>query len=157
VSIHASTPGGDLSKLRIDRDARPPRPWLAWTIMALLIAGGVAAYPRARAYVNERRAPEVEIAHVAAVPVAASGTTSLPVLVATGYVVARHSSDVGVKTGGRIAVLKFEEGTRVRKGDVIAEIEHADIEAQLEAQRASQKIPSVVETRIPLVLAEEPE
>ena len=56
-------------------------------------------------------------------------------LVATGYVVARHSSDVGVKTGGRLARLKFEEGTRVRKGEVIAEIEHADIDAQLEASR----------------------
>jgi len=65
----------------------------------------------------------------------ASGSTALPVLVATGYVVARHSSDVGVKTGGRLARLKFEEGTRVRKGDVIAEIEHADIDAQLEASR----------------------
>src|SRR5262249_6169833 len=59
----------------------------------------------------------------------------LPVLVATGYVVARHSSDVGVKVGGRIAKLRFEEGTRVRKGEVIAEIEHADIDAQLEAAR----------------------
>jgi RND family efflux transporter MFP subunit len=57
------------------------------------------------------------------------------VVVATGYVVARHSSDVGVKTGGRLAILKFEEGTRVRKGAVIAEIEHADIAAQLEAAR----------------------
>ena len=56
------------------------------------------------------------------------GSTALPVLVATGYVVARHSSDVGVKTGGRLASLKFEEGTRVRKGEVIAEIEHADID-----------------------------
>src|SRR5205823_2680831 len=63
------------------------------------------------------------------------GSTDLPVLVASGYVVARHSSDVGVKTGGRLARLQFEEGTRVRKGEVIAEIEHADIEAQLEASR----------------------
>ena len=63
------------------------------------------------------------------------GSTDLPVLVATGYVVARHSSDVGVKTGGRLARLRFEEGTRVRKGEVIAEIEHADIDAQLEASR----------------------
>ena len=31
------------------------------------------------------------------------GSTALPVLVATGYVVARRSSDVGVKTGGRLA------------------------------------------------------
>jgi RND family efflux transporter MFP subunit len=59
----------------------------------------------------------------------------LPVLVASGYVVARHSSDVGVKVGGRLARLRFEEGTRVRKGEVMAEIEHADIDAQLEASR----------------------
>jgi len=101
----------------------------------MLIAAGVAVYPSARAYVAERRAPEVEVAHAQAMPVQAGGSTSLPVLVATGYVVARHSSDVGVKTGGRLARLRFEEGTRVRKGDVIAEIEHADIDAQLEAAR----------------------
>src|SRR5262249_42975521 len=53
----------------------------------------------------------------------------------SGYVVARHSSDVGVKTGGRLARIQFEEGTRVRRGEVIAELEHADIEAQLEASR----------------------
>jgi HlyD family secretion protein len=135
VTIHAPTPGADLSKLRIDRDTRPPRPWLAWAVIAILIAAGVAVYPSARAYVNERRAPEVEIAHATAVTVSAGGSTSLPVLVATGYVVARHSSDVGVKVGGRLARLQFEEGTRVRKGDVIAEIEHADIDAQLEASR----------------------
>ncbi len=63
------------------------------------------------------------------------GSTALPVLVASGYVVARRSSDVGVKMGGRLARLRFEEGTRVRKGEVIAEIEHADIDAQLEASR----------------------
>jgi len=57
------------------------------------------------------------------------------VLVASGYVVARRSSDVGVKMGGRLARLRFEEGTRVRKGEVIAEIEHADVDAQLEASR----------------------
>ena len=107
----------------------------AWAVIAILIAAGVAVYPSARAYVNERRAPEVEIARATAVQVSASGSSALPVLVATGYVVARHSSDVGVKVGGRLARLKFEEGTRVRKGDVIAEIEHADIDAQLEASR----------------------
>ena len=92
-------------------------------------------YPNARAYVAERRAPEVETARVTQVVTTPGGSTALPVLVATGYVVARRSSDVGVKIGGRLARLKFEEGTRVRKGEVIAEIEHADIDAQLEASR----------------------
>jgi RND family efflux transporter MFP subunit len=92
-------------------------------------------YPNARAYVAERRAPEVETARVTQVITTPGGSSALPVLVASGYVVARRSSDVGVKMGGRLARLKFEEGTRVRKGEVIAEIEHADVDAQLEASR----------------------
>ena len=85
----------------------------------------------------ERRAPEVDLAPVTQVVQTAGQPAAVPVLVATGYVVARHSSEVGVKTGGRLASIGFEEGTRVRKGSVIAQLEHADIEAQLEAARRS--------------------
>jgi HlyD family secretion protein len=106
---------------------------VTWIVLAVLVAAAVVVYPSARAYVVERRAPEVEIAHATQMVTTAGGSTDLPVLVASGYVVARHSSDVGVKTGGRIARLRFEEGTRVRRGEVMAEIEHADIDAQLEA------------------------
>jgi RND family efflux transporter MFP subunit len=101
----------------------------------VLLAAGAAVYPGARAYLAERRAPEVDVARATQVVSTPGGSSDLPVLIATGYVVARRSSDVGVKTGGRLARLRFEEGTRVRKGEVIAEIEHADIEAQLEASR----------------------
>ena len=135
MTIPSGSSAGDLTRLRIDRDAAPRRPWLLWTVLAVLCASAVIVYPRARAYVAERQAPEVEIARATQVIAAAGGSTDLPVLVATGYVVARHSSDVGVKTGGRLARLSFEEGTRVRKGEVIAEIEHADTDAQLEASR----------------------
>ena len=135
MTIHTGSPAGDLSRLRIDRGAAPRRPWLLWTVLAVLVAAGVVAYPRARAYVAERQAPEVEVARATQVVAVAGGSTDLPVLVATGYVVARHSSDVGVKTGGRLARLRFEEGTRLRKGQVMAEIEHADTDAQLEASR----------------------
>jgi HlyD family secretion protein len=137
VTIHSDSPVGDLSRLRINRDAPPRRRWLPWAALVLVLAGAAAGYPKARAYLAERRAPEVDVAHATQVVAAAGGSTDLPVLVATGYVVARRRSDVGVKTGGRLARLKFEEGTRVRKGEVIAEIEHADIEAQLEASRRS--------------------
>src|SRR4051812_28415815 len=115
----------DLSRLRIDRDAAPRRAWMPWIV--LLVLGGVvaAAYPSARAYLAEQRAPEVEIVRATQVVTSPGGSAALPVLVASGYVVARHSSDVGVKVGGRIALLKFEEGTRVRTGAVIAAIEHA--------------------------------
>ena len=135
MTIHTDSPAGDLSRLRIDRDAAPRRRWLPWVVLVVILVAGVAVYPKARAYLNERRAPEVDVARATQVVTTPGGSTDLPVLVATGYVVARRSSDVGVKTGGRLARLKFEEGTRVRKGEVIAEIEHADIEAQLEASR----------------------
>ncbi|HEX3703100.1 MAG TPA: efflux RND transporter periplasmic adaptor subunit [Vicinamibacterales bacterium] len=136
MTIHSDLPAGDLSRLRIDRDEAPRRRWLLWAVLLLLGLAVVAVYPSARAYVAERRAPEVETARVLqlASP-SAGGSSDLPVLVATGYVVARHSSDVGVKVGGRLAKLGFEEGTRVRRGQVIAEIEHADVSAQLEASR----------------------
>jgi HlyD family secretion protein len=135
VTIHTDSPAGDLSRLRIDRNSGPTRRWVPWAILAVLTLAGAAVYPNVRALVAERRAPEVDVSHVTQVVVTPGGSTALPVLVASGYVVARHSSDVGVKMGGRLARLKFEEGTRVRKGEVIAEIEHADVDAQLEASR----------------------
>ena len=136
MTIHSDTPAGDLARLRIDRNSAPRRRWVPWAALVVLALAGVAVYPSARSYVAERRAPEVEIAHASRLAASAGGgSAELPVLVATGYVVARHSSDVGVKVGGRIARLEFEEGTRVRKGQVMAEIEHADVDAQLEASR----------------------
>jgi HlyD family secretion protein len=129
-------PTGDLATLRIDRDAAPRRVWLLWVILIVLAAAVALSYPSARRYIEDRRAVQVDVARATQMLApAADGSNALPVLVATGYVVARRSSDVGVKTGGRIATLAFEEGTRVRTGQVIAEIEHADIDAQLEAAR----------------------
>ncbi len=133
--VHTEPSAPDLSRLRIDRDVAPRLRWLPWVTVLVLGAGAAMLYPRARAYVAVRQAPEVEIARVTQVVTGPGAAAALPVLVASGYVVARHSSDVGVKTGGRIATLRFEEGTRVRRGEVMADLEHADIEAQLEAAR----------------------
>lgn len=103
----------------------------------VLAAACAAVYPSAREYYDRQRAPEVEVGRATEVAAARDGGSApIPVLVATGYVVARHSSDVGVKTGGRLQGLTFEEGTRVRAGQVIARIEHADLDAQLAAARA---------------------
>jgi RND family efflux transporter MFP subunit len=138
VTIHSDerpAPVGDLTPLRIDRDAEPRRRWVPWAVLLGLAIVAAAVYPSARAYVEERRTPEVEIAHAAQPVATRGGSTDLPVMVATGYVIARRRSDVGVKIGGRLGMIGFEEGTRVRKGQVIAQIEHADIDAQLEASR----------------------
>ena len=135
VTIHTDPSASDLSRLRINRDAPARLRWLPWVAVLVLTASAAGLYPRVRMLVAERQAPEVDVARATQIITKPGGSTALPVLVATGYVVARRSSDVGVKIGGRIATLKFEEGTRVRRSAVIAEIEHADIDAQLEAAR----------------------
>src|SRR5204862_3881688 len=115
-----NAPSTDLSQLRIDRDTGPRRRWVPWAVLLAIVVVAAAVYPSARAYVEERRAPEVEVARATQAVVAPGGSADLPVLVASGYVIARKSSDVGVKTGGRLARVAFEEGTRVRKGEAIA-------------------------------------
>jgi hypothetical protein len=102
VTIHTDSPAGDLSRLRIDRDAGPRRPWVTWAVLAILVAAGVVLYPSARAYVAERRAPEVEIGHATQVVTTAGGSTDLPVLVAS--VRGRPAQQRrGREDGGRIA------------------------------------------------------
>ena len=140
MSIHSeprSAPAGDLARLRIDRATAPRRRWLPWAIVVAVAAVAAAVYPSAREYLAERGAPEVDVVRSTQVLTSGAGPSALPVLVATGYIVARRSSDVGVKTGGRLQSLRFEEGTRVSAGQVMATIEHADLDAQLAAARAA--------------------
>ncbi|HKB16443.1 MAG TPA: efflux RND transporter periplasmic adaptor subunit, partial [Planctomycetota bacterium] len=58
------------------------------------------------------------------------------VLAATGYVVARKTSNVGSRVAGRIAELLFEEGTAVSKGQVLARLESREAEARVAEARA---------------------
>jgi RND family efflux transporter MFP subunit len=56
-------------------------------------------------------------------------------LVATGYVYARKRASVAPKIGGRVVRL-VDEGTKVKEGQVIAELESADAQAALAQMRA---------------------
>jgi RND family efflux transporter MFP subunit len=138
TSEERSASVSDLSRLRIDRDSAPRRRWIPWTLLVLAVAVAAWFYPSARDYYDRSRAPEVEIARATQIASPGNGApAAVPILVATGYVVARRSSDVGVKTGGRLQSVAFEEGTSVRRGEVIARIEHADLDAQLAASTAA--------------------
>ena len=63
----------DLATLRIDRNAARRRPWLPWVVLLVLAAGGAVAYPSARDWVDEQRAPEVDVARVTQMAATASG------------------------------------------------------------------------------------
>jgi RND family efflux transporter MFP subunit len=59
------------------------------------------------------------------------------VLTATGYVEAERKADLSPKITSRITELNVTEGTKVRKGDVIARLDSTDLEAQLAEARAN--------------------
>ena len=59
-----------------------------------------------------------------------------PLVTASGYIVARHRATLSAKVPGRVEWLGVEEGTRVRKGQVIARLENPDLQALCDQQRS---------------------
>ena len=54
---------------------------------------------------------------------------SLSILNASGYIVAQRKAAVASKITGRLVALKVEEGSKVKKGQIIAQMESADVSA----------------------------
>lgn len=124
----------DLSKLKIDRAGaadvsgrkRSPR-FLTGSAIAAVVALLAFFYFRSSAAV------EVESTTVAT----AFPSQSFTLLNATGYVVAQRKAAVASKATGRVEWLGVTEGSRVKKGDIIARLENADVSATLEQAAAN--------------------
>jgi RND family efflux transporter MFP subunit len=124
----------DLASLRIRRDQESPsgsggksRARGILIAAAVLVIGCVL-------YLLFARGGPIEVTTATADRLSPAGARSL--LTATGYVVAQRKADVASKGTGRLEVLNVEEGDRVHAGDVIGEIEAADVEAAFAAARA---------------------
>ncbi|HET9482187.1 MAG TPA: efflux RND transporter periplasmic adaptor subunit [Candidatus Polarisedimenticolia bacterium] len=127
----------DLSALRIQRDTddadRPRRGrrtllWLA-VLLAIVAAGWVAW----RGDWLPRAAPEVRVARPRLLQ--AGGVEER--LTATGYLVPQLKSVVSSQVSGRLEWLGVDEGSRVKKGDVIARLFNIDLAAMVAEARAS--------------------
>ncbi|MBA4393530.1 MAG: efflux RND transporter periplasmic adaptor subunit [Desulfobacca sp.] len=59
------------------------------------------------------------------------------VLNASGYVVAQRKAAVASKGTGRLESLAVEEGSRVKKGQILARLENADVQATLNQAQAN--------------------
>lgn len=113
----------DLSQLRIDRD-RPgatPRSALKW---AGALAG-VALLFVLTIFVLMRRSGGIAVT-VAQVAVVGGGGPGGIGITANGYVVARTRASVSSRISGRLARLDVEEGSVVRRGQVMARLDNAD-------------------------------
>jgi len=144
----------ELSALRIDRSRKSSSrgSLLAFAILFLALAaagGGVAWWILGDSL---ERTLEVK---TDTVRVMTLGQASR-VLTATGYLESRTQAAVGAKAPGRIAKMMVEEGDTVQEGDLLAELEHTDLDAMLASRKVEvlQREAELVESRNMLVLAD---
>ena len=138
----------DLSALRMERDEleyRPRRRWIGW-LVALLLLGGAAAW------VFLKPAPFLLTKVQTTTAQVVTPTEASTVLTATGYTYARERAAVGSRVIGRVVELKVDEGDRVKKGDVIAVLDSADLRASIQESEAL-----IVEAKARLANAEREE
>lgn len=127
----------DLSKLKIDRSdtakltsrKRRSRLMIKLVIIAALVLLVIA-------YFRSVTAVEVESATVTT----AYPSQSFTLLNATGYVVAQRKAAVASKATGRVEWLGVTEGSKVKKGEIIARLESKDVTAAMEQAAANVKV-----------------
>jgi RND family efflux transporter MFP subunit len=126
----------DLSALRIHRDEdeepgarRGVRVVLLGTVIILVAAALLVGYKMW----SSATMPEVEVGRA----LVESGNAGLGILTATGYIVADRKAAVSPKISGRLEYLGVDTGSRVNPGQIIARLEHRDLDAQLSDVKSS--------------------
>jgi HlyD family secretion protein len=118
----------DLASLKIDRNVRPRgRSPLGVIVPVLLLLGAAgAAYQFGLPYLEAAVfKTEVETTEVITVSPAQASVE----LTSTGYVVAQTLSSVAPKVAGKVKVQAVKQGAKVKKGDLLLEIDTADQQA----------------------------
>jgi RND family efflux transporter MFP subunit len=132
-----ATKDADLASLKIDRSfqrgnsprkSRAKRKILVGLVVALVLAAAII-------FLKELLNPAVEVQLATAALTSPSQNNT--VLTASGYVVARRKAAVASKGTGRLVLLNVEEGDQVKKGQLIARLEDADVVAARERARQS--------------------
>ena len=149
----AGTLKDDLASLRIERRdsprlspefAREPRRsigggkrggGLLASMLWLIPLGflGAAGYFGFKQYEKIRPKPEVNVALVQRMTAGEKDK----LLSAKGYVMSRHQAMIGAKIPGRVEKMLVEEGMKVKKGQILAILEHNDTLATLESRKAT--------------------
>jgi RND family efflux transporter MFP subunit len=128
-----------LNELRIGKDQRDDHaggsrwPWIVAALFVLALVAGAAAW---YLWVGRGQAFEVEAATATAPSVGGADTS---VLQATGYVTARRSATVSAQITGTLTEVLIEEGDRVEKGQVLAQLESSQQQAMLAQAQAGAR------------------
>src|SRR4030042_3868000 len=129
----------DLSKLKIDKSRegfqtkKGKKP--LYIVIAVAFAALIAVLFMAGVF---SPAPKVEVASV--VRIYPSATFTL--LNASGYVVPQRKSAVAAKVTGRLVGLFVEEGSTIKKGQLLAQLENDDLAASRKQAQANLTVAS---------------
>ena len=127
----------DLDRLRIERPSGEFRPAGSRRLRLIIgLVSGVLAI-LAVLYFWGPLSPAQEVAVTVAAKVYPA--QAYTVLNASGYVVAQRKAAVSSKSTGRLAFLGVEEGSRVKKGQVMASLENEDLTAARDQAAAQVK------------------
>jgi RND family efflux transporter MFP subunit len=105
--------------------------WLLWMIpLGILGGAGAVAY---RQYDQIRSKPEVTVGLVQTMTTGEAEK----LLSAKGYLKAEHQAMIGTKVAGRVLEMRVKEHDEVKKDEVMAVIEHYDLDAMIENRKAA--------------------
>jgi RND family efflux transporter MFP subunit len=125
----------DLASLKIDRSAQPRSGSGMWKpLVWLLVLGGAGygAYTFGLQYLKtEVLKTEVALTEISLYSPAQAAVD----LTSTGYVEPQVVTRVGAKIPGKVAHVHVREGDRVKAGQLLLELEHADRQAGIESAK----------------------
>ena len=96
---------------------RRRRRW-PWILAVLILLAGAGWFFAPRSFVVQ--AATVSLAYP---------SRTITTLTASGYIVAQRKAALATKATAQLVWLGVEEGSRVKKGDILARLESADVEA----------------------------
>jgi RND family efflux transporter MFP subunit len=127
----------DLSRLKIDKTAKAVKTSLRKRPMLIIGGAGLAVLAAVLYWMGVfTPAQSVEVATVSQT----YPSQSFTLLNASGYVVAQRKAAVASKITSRLIELSVEEGSRVKKGDIIARLEGEDVHAAQDQARANVSV-----------------
>lgn len=129
--------GQNLSGLRIDKSKIVTRPAgrrrMFYILSAIIVVLLLAVF-----YVAGAFSPTIKV-DVATVSMTYP-SQSFTLLNASGYVVPQRKAAIAAKVTGRLIALYVEEGSRVKKGEVVARLEADDVSASRDQARANLEV-----------------
>ncbi len=133
MAISQDSPKPDLGSLRIHDDQRGKsgtRKRIVYAAIPVILFGAIVG----GAFALRNQKPVVQAATVAK-PDAGGPQTALN---ASGYVTPRQRATIAAKITGRVTAVYFDEGTRVKEGQLLATLDDSDYKRALDSTKADR-------------------